>query len=131
MASRRMLRPSRPCRAVASRTGCLVPSRTSPVRGEDAQQAIDRQGQLIDRLAHWITARGLAAPAVLFLEASKPLAPIGSQVLLLFQPMLGAIGPTLGWFDDDQIVAEYAELLEDTANVDRVLEALEREAGIE
>ena len=102
-----------------------------PGGGEDAQRAIDRQGQLIDRLARWITARGLAAPAVLFLEASKPLSAIGSQVLLLFQPVLGTIGPTLGWFDDDQIVAEYAELLEDPANVDRLLECLECVAGME
>ena len=130
MASRRIPRRSRACRAVASQPGCLVSNTKGPVGGEDTQPEIDRQGQLIDRLAQWITARGLAAPAVLFLEASKPLSTVGSQVLLLAQPVLGAIGPTLGLFDDDRIVAEYADLLEDPANIDRILESLEREAGL-
>ena len=80
---------------------------------------------MIDLLVNWILARGLSAPAVLFLEASKPLSFIGSQVLLLLQPVLGHIGPTLGWFDDNHIVADYAELLEDPANVDHILTCLE------
>jgi hypothetical protein len=80
---------------------------------------------MIDRLVNWIQAKGLSAPAVLFLEASKPLSFIGSQVLLLLQPVLGHIGPTLGWFDDSHVVAEYAELLEDPANIDRILAYLE------
>jgi len=80
---------------------------------------------MIDRLVNWILARGLSAPAVLFLEASKPLSLIGSQVLLLAQPVLGYIGPALGWFDDSGVVAEYAELLEDPANIDRILVRLE------
>ena len=86
---------------------------------------VDRQEQMIDRLTNWILARGLGAPALLFLEASKPLALIGSQMLLLCQPVLGYIGPTLGWFDDHRVVAEYAELLEDPAVLDRILDRLE------
>lgn len=98
-----------------------------PVRyeGEGARSTVDRQEQMIDRLVNWILVKGLSAPAVLFLEASKPLSFIGSQVLLLLQPMLGYIGPTLGWFDDSHVVAEYAELLEDPANIDRILVCLE------
>ena len=71
---------------------------------------------MIAHLVGWIQARGLRSPAILFLEAHKPLAPIGSQVLLFLQPLLRFVGPLLGW---------YALLLEDPANVERVLSHLE------
>lgn len=70
--------------------------------------------ETIDRLTGWIRAAGLTGPAVLFLEASKPLAPLGSQILIMLQPLFG---PGL---------AEYAALLEDPDGVDRVLDDLER-----
>ena len=54
----------------------------------------------------------------------KPLLPIGSQILLLLQPVLGHIGPISGWFDDST-VAEIAILFENPANVDRLLVCLE------
>ncbi len=86
----------------------------------------ERRERMIERLAEWIEAKGLRSPAILFLEANKPLTLIGSQVLLFLQPLLGFIGPTLGWFDDDRILAEFATLLEDPASIDRILERLER-----
>ncbi len=42
---------------------------------------------LVERLAHLIGRWRLAAPAVLFLEANKPLSFVGSQALLMLQPM--------------------------------------------
>jgi hypothetical protein len=68
---------------------------------------------MIGRLAGWITARGLASPAILFFELSKPLALLGSQALLVLQPLLG------GALD------EWAELLENPATVDQILDRLE------
>jgi len=73
----------------------------------------------IERLVRWIQARGLAEPAVLFIEASKPLLPIGSQALLLVQPLLGLLG-------SDRDLNEFVELLEDPAGVERILSRLER-----
>ena len=73
----------------------------------------------IDRLVNWIRARGLAEPAVLLLEASKPLLPIGSQALLLVQPLLG-------WLGNERDLNEYVELFEDPAGVERLLTRLER-----
>ena len=73
----------------------------------------------IERLVRWIQARGLAEPAVLFIEASKPLLPIGSQALLLVQPLLG-------WLDGSPDLREYVELLEDPAGVERIVSRLER-----
>lgn len=78
------------------------------VRGDAA-----RREQMIGRLAGWITARGLESPAILFFEWSKPLALVGSHALLLLQPLLG------GALD------EWAELLEDPAAIDQILDRLE------
>ncbi|MBL7202504.1 MAG: hypothetical protein ISS56_20405 [Anaerolineae bacterium] len=87
--------------------------------------ATEREERMIAHLVEWIQDRGLRSPAILFLEAHKPLAPIGSQALLFLQPLLRFVGPMLGWFDDDRVLAEYALLLEDPTNVERVLSHLE------
>jgi hypothetical protein len=42
---------------------------------------------LVERLAHLIGRWRLATPAVIFLEANKPLSFVGSQALLMLQPM--------------------------------------------
>lgn len=84
-----------------------------------------RQEQMIERLVAWLHERGLGAPAVLFLEASKPLLPVGSQLLLLVQPFLGLVGSVLGWQHEDGVLTECAELLEDPLAVDRMLVLLE------
>ena len=73
----------------------------------------------IERLVGWIQSHGLAEPAVLFIEASKPLLPIGSQALLLVQPLLGLLG-------SDRDLNEFVELFEDPAGVERILSRLER-----
>jgi hypothetical protein len=79
------------------------------VRGDVA-----RREQMIGRLAGWIAARGLESPAILFFELSKPLALLGSQALLVLQPLLG------GALD------KWAELLEDPATIDQILDQLDR-----
>jgi hypothetical protein len=79
----------------------------------------------IDRLAAWIRGRGLAAPALVLLETSRPLLPIGAQLVLLLQPLLGALGPGLGPLGDDEALSEMARWLEDPAAVDRMLVRLE------
>jgi len=87
---------------------------------------VDRQEQIIANLADWIRDRDLESPAILFLQVNKPLALIGSQALLLLQPVLGLVGPMLGWFENDQVLAEYAALLETPGSIDRILSLLER-----
>jgi hypothetical protein len=92
----------------------------------DAEPVLRRREQMIVRLAEWVQSRGLSSPAILFLEAHKPLAPVGSQALFFLQPLLRVVGPLFGWFDDDRILADYAALLEDPAAIDRILAHLER-----
>jgi hypothetical protein len=78
------------------------------VRGDAA-----RRERMIGRLAGWITARGLESPAILFFEVSKPLALLGSQALLVLQPLLGGAAN------------EWATLLEDPDTIDQILDRLE------
>jgi len=68
---------------------------------------------LIRRAARWIVDHNLVAPAVVLLELLKPLSFLGSQCLWLVAPLWG------------QSSAAYARLLEDRANVERLLRAIE------
>ena len=74
--------------------------------------------RLIESIARRIADWGLTAPAVVFLEANHPFSFVGSQALLFFQPVLGVL---VG----DETVAGYAQLLEDRANVGRLIRRLE------
>ena len=76
--------------------------------------------RLIDELATGIQRRKLIGPAILFLEANKPFSFIGSQLLLMAEPLLGIFVP-------DEKVRDLALLLEDRANVERLLQRLEAE----
>jgi hypothetical protein len=83
--------------------------------------SVERREQLIEELAARIARWGLITPAVLFLEVNKPFSFIGSQALLLFQPLLSSL---LG-----NRVVEYAQLFEDRASVERLLQCLGNEVG--
>lgn len=47
----------------------------------------EREREVVDQLASAIVQRKLTAPALLFLESSRPLNYIGSQTLVFFQPI--------------------------------------------
>ncbi len=81
--------------------------------------------ETLDRLVTWIHNKGLRAPAILFLKFHEPLAPLGSQALLLFQPLLEPLGTVLGWTDGERMISECASLLEDPTGVERLLARLE------
>jgi len=79
----------------------------------------EQRDLLIERLAQKVSSLGLTAPAILFLETHKPFSFIGSQALLFLQPLLGFL---LG----DEAISQYAQLFEDQANVERLLQLLEQ-----
>jgi hypothetical protein len=79
--------------------------------------------RLIAQLTHQISRRRLAAPAILFFEMTKPLSFIASQGLLLCQPLLS-------FFYEGPLIAEYANLLADRANVEHLIRCLERDDSI-
>jgi hypothetical protein len=74
---------------------------------------------LIEALAERITHRGLVGPAVFLLELAKPFTFVLGQGLLLFQPVMALMG-------HDQALADLAHLLDDRANIERLLARLEK-----
>jgi|OpeIllAssembly_1097287.scaffolds.fasta_scaffold49483_2 hypothetical protein len=82
---------------------------------EDATDA-QRREQLLDRLARRIAESGMTAPAILFLESSKPLAFFGAQLMWLVQPLLAF--NSIVWSD-------VADLMQDPAGIDALIKRLE------
>ena len=70
--------------------------------------------ELIEKVAQRVERWGLVTPAVLFLELGRPLSFVGSQILLLAQPICGSAA------------GQYADLFEDPRSVDQLLARLER-----
>lgn len=80
--------------------------------------ATEKREAIIERLVARIEAWGLESPAVLLLEANKPFSFLGSQMLLLCQPLFRAFGR-------DQGISEWAEALEDRSTVEQIIQRLE------
>ena len=73
--------------------------------------------ELVEAVAREIQLRGLTGPAMMFLEASRPYHPLGSQAMLFFDPVLrGVFG---GDLDGVQ------HLLVDESGIERLIERLE------
>jgi len=85
----------------------------------DAPDSTARRDELIEGVAQRIESMGLATPAILMLEAHKPLSFLGSQALLILQPILT-------FALDPQTSSDYATLLEDRQNVELLIQRLER-----
>jgi hypothetical protein len=77
-----------------------------------------RRQQLIERVAQQIAGRGMAAPAILFLEMHKPLAFLGAQLLWIAQPFL-----SIGLNNAD--LRDLITVIEDRAGVEELIERLE------
>ncbi len=73
---------------------------------------------LADSIAKPIVGRGLAVPAVLFLEMYKPLSFVASQSLMMAMPFLA---PFIG----AQRVADLSKVLKDRDNVELLLNRIE------
>lgn len=73
--------------------------------------------ELVESVAREIQLRGLTGPAMMFLEASRPYRPLGSQAMLFFDPVLRGV------FGGD--LAGVQNLLADDTGIDRLLDRLE------
>ncbi|MBN1423708.1 hypothetical protein JXA88_04045 [Candidatus Fermentibacteria bacterium] len=74
---------------------------------------------LLSRLAKEIVDRSLTAPAMMFLESTKPLSFLGSQIMVFFSPFVKA-------FWDGASYDQLSALLEDRANIEILLQEMER-----
>lgn len=73
---------------------------------------------LVERLVYLIARWGLVTPAIAFLEANKPLSFVGSQALLMLQPMTDLFGAS-------KQTKDFAVLLADRDRVGRLIASLE------
>lgn len=72
---------------------------------------------LVERLTGIIARWGLAAPAMAFLEANKPLSFVGSQALLMLQPIADM-------FIARELTMDLADLLADRERLERLVDRL-------
>ena len=84
----------------------------------DAPLPDAERDELIDALAQKVDKRGLHTPAILFLEMHKPIAFLTGQSLVLGS---GFLAPLFG----PQNVQKYSKLLEDRANIERLVQRIE------
>ena len=74
---------------------------------------------LISDLAEKVVNRGMAVPAIFFLDMMKYLSFFGGQLMVFFGPIITA-------FISSQSYYKFAELLEDRNNVEFLLAEIER-----
>lgn len=74
----------------------------------------------IERVAQRIHRSGLGQPVCVGLEAGRPLAFVGGQLLWMAQPIFGLVGK-------DEMIRMIALLLEDPDALDKLLEHLNQE----
>ncbi|MGZ6269233.1 MAG: hypothetical protein ACXWMU_01525 [Candidatus Limnocylindrales bacterium] len=82
-----------------------------------AERSEDQRDDLVEQVAREIQLRGLTGPAVLFLQASRPYRPLGSNAMLFFDPILR------GFFGGELSVA--SEILTDDLGIEQLIERLE------
>ena len=73
----------------------------------------------IRRVATRIHRSGMVTPAVFFLELTKPLALIGSHVMIFFGPIINAFINTEGYY-------KAAEIFEKPENVELLIQEIEK-----
>ena len=74
--------------------------------------------RVVDKLARAVVARGLVAPAILFLESVRPMNFVASQAMVFFAPMVGLL------FRRDEYDA-LARLLERRSSIEQILSRIE------
>jgi len=81
-------------------------------------QTLQRRDELIERLARRIVDLGLLAPAIVFLEAYKPLAFLGAQMLWVAEPFLKS-----AFHPND--LRDFATLMQDDEGTEALITRLE------
>ena len=82
------------------------------------------QVSFVEKMAQKLTSLGLNAPAVLLLEAHKPLAFIASQFMLVAQP-------TLNLFVEPRSTQSMIDLLGDPSQLEQLISHLEQRTPVE
>src|SRR5258708_788041 len=88
------------------------------IEPDGSVEPTETQRTIIDRLCRQVHARGLATPALIFLESVRPLNYVSSQTLHFFAPVLSAV-------TDARACQEFAEFLEHRGSVDYLCRRIE------
>ena len=80
----------------------------------------ERSEELVEQLARQISRRRLIMPSLMLLDVVKPFSFFASQGLLLCQPFLS-------FFNIEQQVSDYADLLAERSNINHLVIRLEQE----
>jgi hypothetical protein len=91
--------------------------RPRPESAEEIEAREARKRAVIEKLAHAIVRRGLAAPAVLLFEVNRPLGFIYSQVTHFAHPFLS-------FFLPPQEVRAAAEVMDDAKSMEALLDRI-------
>ena len=82
----------------------------------------ERRDEIIDYLAQNVVRRKLQTPAIFFLELNKPMSTVASSMITFAQPTVGA-------FFGFKRMAEWAALLNERENVERLIQRIESLTG--
>jgi hypothetical protein len=100
--------------------------RTARGKGRDAAPESPRKerpaigdDELLDRIAEEVTKRRLGVPAILFLESSKPLSYVGSQLLFFLEPFVRTFVTT-------DLYERFATLMEDRTKYELLIKRIEQ-----
>jgi hypothetical protein len=88
-------------------------------RGESPKESSPSgREDLLDRLARKIVDRGLSAPAVIFLESTKPLNFVGCQALNFLEPLVQSVFGIKSY-------TEFTQLMENRSNIEKLILKIE------
>jgi hypothetical protein len=103
-------------RRESSGTPSAVPEPEVPQKEESADQ--DEDEELLRKVATKVVSMRMTVPAIFFLESSKPLAFLGSQLLIFFEPFVQTL------FNIRQY-QRFALLMEHHENWERLIRKME------
>lgn len=87
---------------------------------EKGDKGLDEQDlALVEKLADFVIRRGMAEPAIMFLESVKPLNFIGSQAMVFFRPIVTT-------FFSPKDYERLTQILEKRASIDILIEKIRK-----
>ncbi len=75
--------------------------------------------ELAEKIAKRVVEMRLSTIAIVFLESSKPLSYVGSQLMVFFQPIVGAFLPSTNFYD------RLTAFFEDRENIELLIQKIE------
>lgn len=90
----------------------------------------DEDEELLERMAKWVSERGLSTPAILFLESFRPLGYLGGQAMVMAEPIVdmsfasfpGLVKKTFSMKDYNRFI----QLLERREVVEKIIDKITR-----